>query len=242
MVVANRKRPGWVMEHMEHRATEETVRFLSGLDPEISARMDEVLERRTRFLTVVAEDLYQPHNGAAVIRACECFGVQDLYAMPRTNHFQVSEEVVSGASQWVDVHGVTEPDPANTQKTISALKEKGYRIGATTLREGCIPISEVPTHEKLALCFGAEERGLSEEAHDLADFYVRIPMYGFTQSFNISVSVAICLFDWTVRLRSSQAPWQLSAEEKLKLKAQWLLKYLPEGPSQLEAFLAGKGP
>ncbi len=211
--------------HLDNRTQEAVDAFLEN-NPKLGAEMDEVLAQRTRFLTVVAEDLYQPHNGAAVIRACECFGVQDLHVIPRTNPFLISEEVVSGASKWVDVHGIGEPDPSNTVKTLTSLKEKGYKIGATTLREGCIPIAQVPVEEKLALCFGAEERGLSEEAHELADFYVRIPMYGFTQSFNISVSAAICLFDYTVRLRASSAPWMLTGQERAELKLSWLLKMI----------------
>ncbi|MDJ0839186.1 MAG: RNA methyltransferase [Acidobacteriota bacterium] len=187
----------------------------------LADRIEEVLALRTRHIVAVFEDLYQPHNGAAVIRACECFGVQELHAIANHNAWRVSPEIVAGADAWVDIHTWDQPGGANTKTCLEALKERGYRIWAASLREGCIPLTEVPVDRKIALCFGTELKGLSDEAHDLADGFVRIPMHGFTQSFNISVSTALCLFELTRKLQQSRIPWQLSEADRQELRARW---------------------
>ena len=182
----------------------------------LSEKMERVLDGRTRHLTVVVEELYQPHNGAAVIRACECFGIQDLHVICSINEFKVSEDIVAGADRWISLHYHTD-----TKSCLTALKQRGYRILATSLRDGCIPVGEVDLSQKTALCFGTELKGLSEVAHQMADGFVRIPMYGFTQSFNISVSAALCMFELSDKLHEADTSWQLSAGERQELRALW---------------------
>jgi len=180
---------------------------------------EEVLALRTRYLALVVEDLYQPHNAAAVMRAAECFGVQDLHVISSSNRFRSREETEAGAARWLTRHHY-DGDGA-TRTCLQALKQRGYRIWATTLRPGAVPLEQLPLTEKVALCFGTEERGLSDEAHALADGFVYLPMYGFTQSFNISVSVALALFQLTERLRTGPCDWQLSGAEQEELRRHW---------------------
>lgn len=187
----------------------------------MTATIDQVLAQRTRYLCLVTEDLYQPHNGAAVLRACEGFGVQDLYAIGNRNPFPLSPEIAAGAERFVDLHTFETPGEDNTSACIMTLRAKGYRVYATSLREGCIAIDQVPLDQPLALMFGTEMTGLSERAHELADGFVRLPMVGFTQSFNISVSAALSLLSLTTRLRESAFPWQLSAAEQARLRLEW---------------------
>ncbi len=187
----------------------------------MTATFDQVLANRTRYLCLVTEDLYQPHNGAAVLRACEGFGVQDVYAIGNRNPFPLSQEIAAGAERFVDLHSFDQPGADNTSACIQTLRAKGYRIFATSLREGCIPIDEVPLDQPLALLFGTEMKGLSETAHQLADGFVRLPMVGFTQSFNISVSAALSLLSLTTRLRASTYPWRLTAAEHEHLRQRW---------------------
>lgn len=184
-------------------------------------KLEQVLSQRTDYLATVVEDLYQPHNGAAVIRACECFGVQNLYSISHRNPFRVSPEIVDGADRFIDIHHFNESERDNTEACIEHLKNKGYRIFATSLREGCIPISEVPLDQPLALCFGTEMQGLSDRAHELADAFVRLPMYGFTQSFNISVTSALAMNELTARLRAENRPWQLSEARSAEIRKRW---------------------
>lgn len=186
-----------------------------------ASQLEAVLAERTDYLVTVVEDLYQPHNGAAVIRACECYGVQNLYSIQRRNPFRVSVEIVDGADRFVDVHHFNQENQDNTTACLQSLKAKGYRIFATSLRPGCIPISEVPLDQPLAICFGTEMRGLSETAHELADAFVRLPMYGFTQSFNISVSSALAMHELTTRLRTEERPWQLKPERAEHIRQRW---------------------
>ena len=197
--------------------------------PGLTSTLEKILAQRTRYLCVVVEDLYQPHNGAAVIRACERFGIQDLHVISNRNPFQVSPEVAGGARQWITVHQTRETKAGQTPTVLGKLKEQGYRIACTTLREGAIPIAELPLDHKIALCFGTEELGLSEEAHTMADYFVHIPMLGFTQSFNISVSAAICLFELSSRLKETNLPWQLTEAEKSVLRARWTAKLATNG-------------
>lgn len=185
------------------------------------AEIAAVLALRTRYLTVVTEDLYKAHNGAAIVRACDCFGVQDIYAINNRNPFQVDQDIAAGADRWVDVHPVDDPNTNNTRSCLLDLKNRGYRIYATSLRDTCIPLSEVALDQPLAMCFGSELEGLSNSAHDLADAFVRLPMYGFTQSLNISVCMAISLFELTSRLRASDWPWPLSKSEQDALALRW---------------------
>lgn len=202
------------------------IKAIAEMAPQTYERIHKVATNRTRHLTVVTEDLYQPHNGAAVIRSCECFGVQDLHVITTRNPFRVSEEIVAGADAWVDVHHHAGPEGATTTKAFQDLKKAGYTVAATTLRDGCIPISEIDLTQKTAIVFGTEMQGLTEEAHREADVFVRIPMYGFTQSFNISVSVALTLFELTTKLRASEIPWKIGDEEQAILTLKWLLNEL----------------
>ncbi len=200
--------------------------------------IDRVLVNRTRHLTVVLENIYQPHNASAVLRSCDCFGVQDVHIIEDEHEYRVNPDVAMGATKWLTLHrhgrvdSPTSPaSPSQTTRTcLQQLKEQGYRIAATTLRENSIPLPELDITPKTALCYGTEELGLSEEAHDMADVFVQIPMFGFTQSFNISVSAALTLYDLTNKLHAlPPSVWQLTAEEQLDITAVWLLRATTNG-------------
>ena len=199
--------------------------------------MAAVVEQRTRYITVVLEEIYQPHNASACIRSCDCFGVQDVHIIEGVNPYRVNREIALGAARWLSLHKYGQPGHANTAEAVAAVRKAGYAIAATTLREGSIPLAEVPLDRKVALLFGSEEGGLSETAHTLADYHVHIPMVGFTQSFNISVSVALSLYELTGRLRRSDLPWQLSAEEREELQLSWLITTATRGDALVRHFI-----
>ena len=205
------------------------------------AQMGRVLANRTRHLVAVTEDLYQPHNGAAAIRTCEAFGVQDLYAIANRNPFRVSPEIEAGASRWVSLHHYGGPGTGHTRRCLGDLKQRGYRVLSTSLRPGGTPLSELELDQKTALCFGTELAGLSDEAHDLADGFLHIPMYGFTDSFNISVSLALSLSCLANRLRASSLDWRLSPAESTELRLQWLWQLSNPPEEELSALLATRG-
>ena len=193
--------------------------------------IDRIAPLRTRHITVALEDVYQSHNAAAVLRSCDCFGIQDVHVVERNNPFNPAGDVAVGSSKWVDYY----PYP-DIQSAYAALRQKGYRIVATTPHTNDTLITDLDISTPVALIFGTELTGLSPEAIDLADEYVKIPMYGFTESFNISVSVALSLFNLTERLRNSSPTTHhssLSPDELLELKLHWLAQTIRDGEQVL---------
>jgi len=182
-------------------------------------KMHEVLENRTRYITVVLEDLFQEHNASAALRTCDIFGVQDVNVVQAQYQFKAVDTISMGASKWVDVKSYS-----SITDSIAALKSQGYRIVATSPHLQSYSLPDLPLDQKTALIFGSEQTGLSQEALAQADMYVKIPMFGFVESFNVSVSVALCLYDLMTRLHKSEYAWQLSQEEKQDILLAWIKK------------------
>lgn len=185
---------------------------------------DRLAPLRTRHIAVVLEDIYQSHNASAVLRSCDCFGVQDVHVIEARNPFNPAGDVAVGSSKWVDYYSY--PD---TPTTYRRLRDLGYRIVATTPHTDDTLITDLDISQPTALVFGTELTGLTQQAIDLADAYVKIPMYGFTESFNISVCAALSLFSLTSRLRNSDIPWQLSPDQILDLKLNWCTQAIRDG-------------
>lgn len=201
---------------------------------------EKVLENRTRYLTVVVEDIYQPHNASAVVRSCDCFGIQEMHVIENKNSYKINPDVVLGASKWVDI--VKHKNAINnTQHSLQALKDQGYKIIATTPHKDDIDLEDFNITDKTAILFGNEPDGLSEEALSMADGYLKVPMYGFTESLNISVCAAICLHHLTLQLRSSDLPWRLTEEEKTALKFQWAKSIIRKSELLEKDFLLKRG-
>jgi tRNA (guanosine-2'-O-)-methyltransferase len=197
--------------------------YLSGfVTPERLQRMRQVLAWRSRYLTVVLEDIYQPHNASAVLRTCDAFGIQDVHIIEKRNEYRVNPDVALGSAQWLSLHHYRR-ERADSRAVVRGLKERGYRVVATAPHaSGCsihdYPLQAGPT----ALVFGTELTGISSEIMQEADAFVTIPMYGFVESFNISVSVAICLSELSTRMRTEPLSWQLGDREKDQLLWVWL--------------------
>ena len=184
-------------------------------------KMERALDSRTRHLSIIVEDVYQPHNASAVIRSCDCFGIQDLHIIENKNKYKLNPDVSLGSSKWVDIirHNETEN---NTLSCIKRLKERGYKIIATTPHIKETPLETYDVTVKTALLLGNELEGLSQEAIDNADGYLTIPMVGFTESLNISVTAAICMHYLTLRLHQSEINWKLTEEERVEIKLRWV--------------------
>jgi tRNA (guanosine-2'-O-)-methyltransferase len=181
-----------------------------------------IIENRTRYITVVLEDIFQPHNASAVLRTCDCFGIQDVHIIENNNKYSVNPDIALGANKWLSLHKYNSSEN-NTRFALQSLKEKGYRIVATTPHKNDIDLENFDLAKgKTALVFGTELKGLSEEVIEMSDEYLKIPMFGFTESFNISVSVAIILHHLTYNLRSTNLEWELQAEEKSEILIGWL--------------------
>lgn len=185
---------------------------------------DRLVLNRTRHISVVLEDVYQAHNASAVLRSCDCFGVQDVHVVENRNQYCPNPDVAMGSNKWVDIYKY----PSITD-SYDALRRRGYRIIATLPHENDTMIGDLDISQPTALVFGTELTGLTQEAIDHADGYVKIPMYGFTESFNISVSAALSLYALTERMRHSDIQWQLSEEEQVTLKLYWSMQVIKDG-------------
>ncbi|MBC9811855.1 RNA methyltransferase [Crocinitomicaceae bacterium CZZ-1] len=182
---------------------------------------------KSDYLTVVLENIYQEHNASAVLRTCESFGVQSLHIIEKDCKYQVQRDIARGAGRWVDMYNYNDENPTIT--CLQQLKSKGYRILATTPHENDCTIDTVSIDKPMALVFGTEGDGISQDVIGLADEFVKIPMYGFTESFNISVSAAISMYALRSRLEKSDINWKMTPEELVKLKINWCTRIIPHG-------------
>ena len=200
--------------------------------------IEQVLARRTRHLTVVLEDIYKSHNASAVVRSCDCFGVQDVHIIEGRNRYNINPYVVQGSSKWIDVQKYS--GKGGTANCLSHLKKNGYRLVGTSPKEGTVRLEDYKITEKTALVFGTEETGISDETLAMVDDLIHIPMRGFTESFNISVSAAICLYDLTNKLFSSNFEWQLAENEKDEIRMDWYRKIVRSSDALERDFLRKK--
>ncbi len=189
------------------------------ISEERKERFLKILEERTKFITVVIEDVFQLHNTSAVIRSCEVFGIQTAHVIEDRFGKRLDKNIAMGAQQWVDVER-----NKNTKSCISYLRGEGYQIIATTPNNDSCLLEEFEIDKKTAFFFGTEKEGLSEEVVLEADGFLKIPMVGFTDSLNISVSAAIILQHLSSKLKKQGLPWQLSDSEKLEKRLDWTKK------------------
>ena len=199
------------------------IEYLSGFaTTERVQRFKEVLADRTRYITVVLEELYQEQNASAVVRTCDCFGIQDVHVIEGKNKFSVNDSIAMGASKWLSVHKYKMTE-LKLKECIDQLKDRNYRIVATVPDPNAVPLDKFDLSKgRTALMFGTELNGLSEESKSFADEFLYIPMTGFTESFNISVSAGIILSHLSQQLRKSNLDWKLSESEKDELILSWL--------------------
>ena len=203
--------PGWYAARVE---------YLRGfMTEERAATLERVLALRTRYITVCMENTFHPQNASALVRGCEAFGVQEIHTIEETCRFTPNVNIVRGTDKWVDIRR-----HASTGEAMSALKSAGYRIVATTPHRGdSTPESFDVGAGPFALVFGTEHAGISDEVMASADDFVRIPMYGFVESLNVSASAAILIRNLAERIRSSGVDWRLTGGERAELLFRWMM-------------------
>ena len=207
------------MSNLEHDLVQYLKEFVVDERREL---FEEKIQQRTKHITVVLENIFQGRNISASIRSADCFGVQDVHVIENDNIFNDDSEVSMGADKWVSTTRYNQEEH-NTAKAIKKLKADGYQVIATTPHNTDCDLYDIEIRDqKIALIFGAEVRGCSEQTLKLADRRMRIPMFGFTESFNISVSVSLCLQHLTYKMRNSAVKWRMNQEEQDKTLLQWL--------------------
>ncbi|WP_343605079.1 RNA methyltransferase [Fluviicola sp.] len=220
----------------------ELLRAFYDLIPEVKGQLfDDVASNRTRYLTVLLEEIYQEHNASAVLRSCDCFGIQELHVVESKNQYKVQRDIARGAGRWVDLFNYNE-GTTPLMDAVSKLKSQGYKIAALT-PDATLSVFDIPLDQPLALSFGTEWEGISDEIREVADYKVAIPMVGFTESFNVSVSVALTLQALRQRLVVSDLDWKLTEEEQTDVKLKWCQRYMRNGDvvrKELEKRLANQ--
>jgi tRNA (guanosine-2'-O-)-methyltransferase len=180
------------------------------------ARIDEVLAARLGSVVPVVEDVFDPHNGAAVIRTAEAFGLQELHVIEPGLRFQAAHGITRGCHRWIDLHRWRD-----SHEAIAALRGRGFRVLATG-PDATMTIDEIGGDRPVAVLFGNERHGLAPRTALACDATVALPMYGFTQSFNLSVSAALVLAQLAARRRAwLGAQGDLSEERLAWLRARW---------------------
>lgn len=199
---------------------------------------EEKINNRTKHLTIVLEDIFQGRNISASIRSADCFGIQDVHIIENDNIFNDDPEVSLGAEKWITIERYNQKDQ-NSVEAINQLKSKGYQIIATTPHNSDCSLYDLDIKKnKTALFFGSELRGCSKETLSLADKRIKIPMYGFTESYNISVSASLCLQHLTYKMRQSDVNWRLTIDQQETVMLQWLRNSIKAAKEIEEKFLA----
>ena len=209
-----------LLEHLESYLTEKR-----------KQRFDSVLSQRTKHFTVATEDVYQLHNTSAVIRSCDVFGIQEVNIVEEINSKRIDKEIAMGAQKWVDLNRYN-----SVSTCIDNLKKNDYQIVATTPHTDHGLLHEFDVTKKSCFFFGREMDGLSKEVTKRADCFLKIPMVGFTESLNISVSAAIILQHVTTRLKQTNINWQLTEDEALEKRLDWCKKTIKSCDEIVERF------
>lgn len=203
-------------------------------------RLLSVLNQRTRHVTVILENLFQTQNASAVLRSCECYGVQDVHVVENDYEFQIHSAITMGSDKWLTVHRYNSVNQDNLTACVDSLKNKGFSIVATLPNDDSLFLDELSVEQPVAFLFGTELEGLSKEAIAVADKTVKIPMYGFTESFNISNAVAIILSHFIERIKKSSVKSTLMEEEKEELLLEWLQKSIKRPDLLINHFFKSK--
>jgi tRNA (guanosine-2'-O-)-methyltransferase len=198
-------------------------------------RIRAVLAERTRHLTVLLEDVNQPHNASACLRSCDCFGIQDVHVIERRHPFQPEIDVAMGSNKWLSIHRYHRPESA-----LETLRARGYSLVATSPRADGDTPATLPLDRPVALLFGSEHKGLSDPILEAADGSLRLPTYGFTESLNLSVALALALSRLVERLRETELDWRLGEAERAELTLAFYRRQIARHDLLEEAFWEGR--
>ena len=206
----------------------------SFLTDERKERFEEVLSKRTKYITVVLEDIFQSRNSSAVMRSADGFGLQDLHIIEMEHKWIGTKSVSKGASSWLTLHKYNGDDPSS--QCVSTLKAQGYRVVATSPHEGGYTPETLPLDKPVAIVMGTELTGVSREMISQSDDFVEIKMSGFSESFNVSVATAIILNRLRNRLDNMGVDEGLSEDEKERLRLVWAYKSVKDADAILKHY------
>lgn len=201
------------------------------IQPEKADKFELIASERTNWVTVVMENITKDHNASAVMRTCDCFGVQTLHLLENSRNYATQREISKGAATWINTKNYS--DENRIVNCTTELKKAGYQLIATS-PHATKTIDDINIDQPIALLFGTERTGISKELLSESDHLIKIPMYGFTESFNVSVTVSILLNELRKKLMQSEIDWKLSPQEQTKIKIDWCSKIINRGPLVVE--------
>lgn len=208
-------------------------KFLS--DNKIDLFEKRVLDR-TRHFTLVLEDLFHPHNASAILRSCDLLGIQDIHMIENNHQFINEKDISLGSKKWLSVQNYNDLD-TSSPTCIDQLKAKGYTIAVLNPHHEDVQINDYPIDKKTAFILGAEKNGLTQYSLDNADIHIKVPMYGFTESYNVSITAALTMYDVVQRIRKSSVDWQLDSDEQWATKLEWTLRTIRSSSDIIKHFL-----
>ncbi|WP_262151646.1 TrmH family RNA methyltransferase [Chryseobacterium foetidum] len=202
------------------------------LTDERLSKIEHFAPESSDFILPVIEDIYQFRNAAAIVRSVEACGFHKVVALQEDNNFEPNLRVTKGADTWVEVERL----PRNME-SFQNIKDRGYKMVAVSLEKNAKFLPEYEITEPIALVFGTEMQGVTEEILDFADETLAIPMYGFTRSFNVSVAASICMYELKQKLIKSDIDYKLDEEKLLQMKIRWAVNSIKSGQQIYDKFL-----
>src|SRR5262245_38362056 len=192
--------------------------------PERSARLRGVFAARLDAVTVLMDAPHDPHNGAAVLRSCDAFGVARLHVVERIEGFLAARTVARGSERWVEVHGYED-----STRAVETLRRSGHELVAADATGELTP-SDLAQIPRVAIVLGNERNGIQDALFAACARRVRIPMRGFAESLNVSVTAAILL-----ERATEGRPGDLPDDERAMLYARALVLTIPHASEILAA-------
>ena len=203
------------------------------LTPRRQQRFRQVLARRSTRIAVLVEECHDPHNATAVLRTCDALGLMRVHVVTKRNAFKVNYRVSQGSHLYLDLR--VHPDAASA---VAALHQDGYKVIATDLSSDAVQgpgnLSRRYPTERIAIAFGNEGHGITDELRALADGFLCLPMAGFTQSLNLSVTAAVILSRLREEALETDAPGDMDAATQTKWYDRWIRRARSLPPSQEE--------
>lgn len=182
-------------------------------------KIENISKERTYHITVVLENITNTKDISAVLRTCECFGIQNIHIIDTIGNNKINIGVAMGSFKWLNINYYN-----NVNDCINYLKNNQYDIVAMSHKNNDSLLEEININNKFAICIGSEENGLSEKFLNLSNYISKIPIYGNSESYNISSSAGISIYSIIRRLKSSDINWKLDNNQLLELKTNWVKK------------------
>jgi tRNA (guanosine-2'-O-)-methyltransferase len=205
--------------------------FYAKISMELSDHKRQLFERkiqhRTRHFSLALEDMMKTQNASALMRTADAFGVQRVDIYDKNERFNVSSGISKGVEKWLDTSFFNTYNEGGVAEWAELLKSSGRKLYVTALNASAKPLHDIDATIPATICFGNEQEGASEELLKHADEVIYIPMKGFVESFNVSVSCGIVLHHLTHKMEEAGIARGLSQEDEITTKIDWALRTIP---------------